>query len=106
MLNFTVTTVEPFGFRITEIKGDVSGVSVRTWHIFSVLCIMVRMIIGGEVKSVTKRLVKARAQAMERMRQDAERLGANAVVGLNVQVSGISVYATGTAVRIRDLGTA
>ncbi|MGO9332489.1 MAG: YbjQ family protein [Acidimicrobiales bacterium] len=102
MLNFTITTAEPFGFQIAEIKGDVSGVSVRTWHIFSALCIMVRAIIGGEVKSRTKRLVKARAQAMARMTQEAERLGANAVVGLNVQVSGISVYATGTAVRVRD----
>ncbi len=106
MLNLITTTAEPVGFQVVEIKGDVSGVSVRTWHIFSAFCIAGRAIVGGEVKSRTKRLLKARAQAMERMSQEAEKRGANAIVGLNVQVSGISVYATGTAIRLRDAVTA
>ena len=102
MLNFITTTAEPVGFQVAEIKGEVSGVSVRTWHIFSVFCIVGRVIVGGEVKSMRKRLVAARAQAMERMSKEAESRGGNAVIGLNVQVSGISVYATGTAVRVRE----
>lgn len=94
------TTVEPVGFQVVEVKGDVSGVSVRTFHVFSLLCILGRSFVGGEVKSLTKRLVASRAQAMDRMSKEAEKLGANAIVGLNVQVSGLSVYATGTAVRV------
>ena len=39
---------------------------------------------------------------MERMSKEAESRGGNAVIGLNVQVSGISVYTTGTAVRVRE----
>ena len=102
MLKIVTTTSEPVGIQIVEVRGEVSGASVRTWHIFALFCIAGRALVGGEVKSMTKRLAAARAQAMERMSNEAEARGANAVVGLNVQVAGAipSVVATGTAVLV------
>jgi|GEM_PF-2368304 uncharacterized protein YbjQ (UPF0145 family) len=99
-LRFTVTTPEVTGYRIDEMLDEVSGISARTWHVFSLICIAFRSVFGGEVKSWTKRLVAAKDQAIDRMCQEAESVGANAVVGMNVQVSGISVCASGTAVKI------
>lgn len=101
VLAFVTTATDLPGCSIESVIGDVSGVSVRTRHIFTVFCIAGRMIIGGEVKSLTKALVAARAQAVKRMSNEAKQRGANAVVGMNVQVSGFSVTASGTAVLIR-----
>lgn len=99
-LKFTVTTAELPGYQISEVLDDVSGISVRTWHLFSLFCIAFRSIFGGEVKSWTKRLVAAEDQAVNRMCKEAEAMGANAIVGMNIQVSGIAVSATGTAVKV------
>lgn len=101
-LKFTITTNEPVGYRISEVLDEVSGISVQTWHVLSVFCIAFRSIFGGEVKSWTKRLVTAKDDAINRMSAEAENAGANAVIGMNVQVSGISVCASGTAVRVEQ----
>lgn len=101
-LKFTITTSEPTGYTITDVLDEVSGISVRTWHLFSLLCIAFRSVFGGEVKSWTKRLVAAKDEAINRMCREAEDGGANAVVGMTIQVSGIAVCATGTAVRVSE----
>ena len=105
MLTLISTIAEPAGFRVTNVHGEVCGASVRTWHIFSLFCIAGRTLVGGEVKSMTKRLSAAREQAIQRMSDEAEARGANAVVGMNVHVAGIipSVSVTGTAVEVLEL---
>jgi uncharacterized protein YbjQ (UPF0145 family) len=101
-LKFTVTTPEAVGYRIDKTLDEVSGISVHIWHIFSHICIAFRAVFGGEVKSWTSRLVAAKDEAIDRMCQEAEAVGANAVVGMNVQVSGIAVCASGTAVKVSE----
>lgn len=60
---------------------------------------------GGEVSAFTSEIEKARVEAMERMKENARRLGANAVIGLDIETSDILqgtvlISATGTAVTI------
>ena len=65
-----------------------------------------KTLVGGEIKSYTEMLDEARAIATKRMVDDAERLGADAVVGLryassSVMQSAAEVVAYGTAVKFR-----
>jgi uncharacterized protein YbjQ (UPF0145 family) len=101
-LKFTITAPDPTGYEVLEVIDEVSGMSVRIWSIFSHIAIAFRSIIGGEVRSWTRRLEEAKDEAVDRMCQEAEAVGANAVIGLNIQVSGLAVCASGTAVRVRD----
>jgi uncharacterized protein YbjQ (UPF0145 family) len=101
-LKFVITTNDPVGYEVVEVLDEVSGISVRIWHVFSHICIAFRTLIGGEVKSWSNRLVEAKDDAIDRMCREAVQIGANAVIGLNVQVSGIAVCASGTAVRVAE----
>ena len=63
--------------------------------------------VGGELQSYSKLLAAAREEALERMKQDAAKLGANAVINFRFQTSTISqgaseVIAYGTAVVIEN----
>jgi uncharacterized protein YbjQ (UPF0145 family) len=61
--------------------------------------------VGGEVSAFTSEIEKARLEALERMKAKVQRLGANAVIGLDIETSDvlqgtILISATGTAVVI------
>lgn len=61
--------------------------------------------VGGEVSAFTSEIEKARAEAIQRIAGKAQRLGANAIIGLDLETSGILqgtvlISATGTAVVI------
>lgn len=65
----------------------------------------IQSMVGGEVSVFTSEIEKARIEALERMKEKARRLGANAVIGLDMETSDILkstvlISATGTAVII------
>ncbi len=65
-----------------------------------------RNLVGGEVSEYTKLMAEAREQAMDRMVRDAERQGADAIIGVNFTTSMITqgaaeILAYGTAVKLK-----
>ncbi len=82
-----VTTPEITGRRITRTLGLVRGNTIRARHIGRDVMAIFRNIAGGEVFEYTKMLAEAREQAIDRMLDEAETLGADAVVAVRFQTS-------------------
>jgi len=100
-----VSTDEVPGYRIVQVFGLVKGNTVRARNIGTDIVAGFRSIVGGEVVEYTKMLAQSREQALDRLKSEAFRLGANAVVGLRVTTSTVmqgsaEILAYGTAVRI------
>ncbi|HEY1823598.1 MAG TPA: YbjQ family protein [Trebonia sp.] len=100
-----VTTNEIPGFRITQVHGDVFGLTVRSRSYFSNLGAQITSVVGGEVPGYTKLLTDSRNQARERMWREARARGANAVVAMRFdcnELSGVmsEIAAYGTAVTV------
>ena len=98
-------TEEIPGKRITQFFGVVSGSTVRAKHICRDLMAGLKNIVGGELKGYTELLHEARDDAIQRMVQEAESLGANAVVNVRFSTSSVAqgaaeLFAYGTAVRV------
>jgi len=100
-----VTTPTIPGYRITKVFGVVTGLSPRTRGVLGKFVAGIESMIGGEVTSFTSELEKARMEAIDRVRQNAAAMGANAIVGLDMETSDIGlrtgvtvISATGTAV--------
>ena len=100
-----VTTPTIPGYRITKVFGVVTGLSPRTRGVLGKFVAGIESMIGGEVTSFTSELEKARMEAIDRVRQKAAAMGANAIVGLDMETSDIGlragvtvISATGTAV--------
>jgi uncharacterized protein YbjQ (UPF0145 family) len=97
------TTDEIFGKKIVKHLGLVKGNTIRARHLGRDIVAGLRNIVGGEVVEYTKLLAEAREQAIDRMMEDAGRVGANAVVGLRFSTAEImqhaaEILAYGTAV--------
>lgn len=93
------------GRSIIEHYGLVSGSTVRAKHIGRDIMAGLKNLVGGELKGYTELLGDARAEAVKRMVQQAEALGANAVVNIRFSTSSVTsgaaeLYAYGTAVRV------
>jgi uncharacterized protein YbjQ (UPF0145 family) len=91
------------GRRINQFFGVVSGSTVRTKHAGRDLMAGLKNFFGGELKGYTELLKEAREEALERMTQQAESLGANAVVNVRFSTSSVAqgaaeIFAYGTAV--------
>ena len=83
-----VTTTEALpGHRVTRVLGLVRGNTIRARHAGHDIIAGLRNLAGGEVREYTKMLAEAREQAIDRMLEEAERLGANACVGVRFQTS-------------------
>ncbi|MEL6204517.1 MAG: YbjQ family protein [Pseudomonadota bacterium] len=100
-----VTTETVPGRQIVETFGLVRGSTVRAKHIGSDIVAGLRNIVGGEVKEYAALLAGAREQALDRMRDEALALGADAIVATRMETSTIQkaaseVVAYGTAVRL------
>jgi len=99
------TTFEIPGFVITRTHGLVRGNTIRARNVGKDIMAALRNLAGGEVREYTKMLAEAREQAIDRMLEEAETLGADAVVGLRFQTSMVMTGAAemlcyGTAVDI------
>lgn len=106
MLISTTSTLE--GVQILEYKGIVTGEAILGANIFRDLFAGIRDIVGGRAGSYEKVLRGAREQAMEEMQLQARELGANAVIGVDIdyetvggQGSMLMVSISGTAVVVR-----
>lgn len=103
MIVTTTNSIE--GKRIIDYKGVISGEVIVGINAFKDLFASVRNIIGGRSKSYEDELVKARAAAMKELEEQAEDLGANAIVGVDIDYQALGadngmmmVIVTGTAV--------
>ncbi len=99
------TTNNIAGKKIDTTLGIARGSTVRTRNVGKDIFAAFKNLVGGEVKEYTKLQADAREEALQRMIQDAESLGANAVVCVRFQTSvmmaGASeLLAYGTAVKI------
>jgi len=93
------------GYRVTEILGLVRGSTVRARFIGRDLKALFRNIVGGEVTEYTKMLAEAREQSLDRMRERAVALQADAVLMVRLSSSQVmsgaaEVVAYGTAVKL------
>ena len=101
MLLSTTDTIA--GKKIVKQLGLAKGNTIRARHIGRDIMALLRHIVGGEITDYTKMMAESREQALDRMKEDAQKLGANAVVGLNFSTSMImggasEILAFGTAV--------
>jgi len=100
-----VTTPTVPGFRVTRVVGVVTGLTARTRGVGGQLVAGLQSMVGGEVSAFTSEIEKARGEAIQRLTGKAQSLGANAIIGLDMETSGILqgtvlISATGTAVVI------
>ena len=82
-----VTTSEISGKRIVRTLGLVRGNTIRARHVGKDIMAIFRNLAGGEVHEYTKMLAEAREQAIDRLVEDAQAIGANAVVAMRFQTS-------------------
>ncbi|MEZ4525480.1 MAG: YbjQ family protein [Desulfobacterales bacterium] len=100
-----VSSVETIpGKKIVEHFGMVSGSTIRAKHIGRDFMAGLKNIFGGELKGYTQLLEESRKEAVERMKEQARQLGANAIICIRFSTSSIAqgaaeLYVYGTAVR-------
>jgi uncharacterized protein YbjQ (UPF0145 family) len=101
-----VTTMNDIpGYTVDEVFGEVMGLTVRSRNVGSQIGAQLKSILGGELKGMTKALVDSRHEVMDRMQQEAESKGANAIIAMRFDTSEMGpnwteICAYGTAVRI------
>jgi len=102
-----VTTMNDIpGYVVDEVFGEVMGLTVRSRHVGSQLGAQLKSIVGGELKGMTKALVDSRRDVMQRMVDEAEAKGANAIIAMRFDTSEMGttwteICAYGTAVLVR-----
>ena len=102
-----IISTAPFiaGHRVTETKGQVFGLVVRSRGLGGNLMASLRSIAGGEIHEYTSLLEDTRRQAIDRMVQNAALVGGNAVISMRFDSSEMAstmteIVAYGTAVVI------
>lgn len=101
MILATTEAIE--GKRITKVLGLVKGNTIRARHIGKDIMAGFKNIVGGEITDYTKMMAESRDQAVDRLIEEAELLGGNAVVGLrftttSMMQSAAELLVYGTAV--------
>jgi uncharacterized protein YbjQ (UPF0145 family) len=103
-----VTTNDLPGYRIDEVLGEIFGLTVRSRNAFSQMGAGLKSIIGGELRGMTTALVESRNQVMQRLIDEANTRGANAILAMRFDTSEMGgvwteICAYGTAVRVTKL---
>lgn len=98
-----VTTPTLPGYEIIKVLGTVHGLTVRTRGVGGKFVASIEGLFGGEVTSFTSECEKAREESLERLKEKANKMGANAVIGVNFETSDIL---QGTATLFTAYGTA
>lgn len=91
------------GYRIRKVLGIVSGLTARTRGVGGKFIAGIESMVGGEVSAFSSEMEKARVEALERLKENARRMGANGVISVDVETSEIfqatvMISVTGTAV--------
>lgn len=101
-----VTVHQVPGYEISEVLGIVEGNTIRARSVFRDILAVLKNIIGGEIEEYTKLLAESRDQAVDRMVEQAEALGADAILDMRFSTSEImsgaaEILAYGTAVKMK-----
>jgi uncharacterized protein YbjQ (UPF0145 family) len=96
------------GYQITEVLGEVFGLTVRARNIGSQFGAGLKSLVGGELKGMTQNLANSRNEVINRMVAEAESKGGNAIVAMRFDTSEMGgtwteICAYGTAVKARPL---
>lgn len=91
---------------VQEVLGVVSGQSIRARHIGKDILAAFRNMVGGEITEYSKLMAESREQAMDRMIRKAEKLNADAIVGIRfttsmLQAGASEIFIYGTAVKLK-----
>jgi uncharacterized protein YbjQ (UPF0145 family) len=99
------TSAEIEGKAVTKTIGLVKGSTIRARHLGKDIMAGLRGMVGGEITEYTKMMAEAREQAIQRMEEDAEEKGANAIISMRFttsmvmqNASEILAYGTGVVV--------
>ncbi len=95
------------GKKIVEVLGIVKGNTIRARHVGKDILAALKNIVGGEIEEYTKMVAESREQSMDRMVEDARKLGADAVVNVRFMTASMmqgaaELLAYGTAVKLED----
>ncbi len=104
MLMTTTPSVE--GRRVTEYLGLVGGEAILGANIFKDLFASIRDIVGGRSAAYEKELQRAKEIALQEMRDEAAVLGANAVIGVDLDYETIGIGQSGNMLMVSASGTA
>ena len=105
----TTTTFDLEGYRVVRHMGVVRGITVRSRGLAGQLAATLRTIGGGKIHEYVELCEQAREEAFDLMVQHAEKLGANAIIGVRYDATELAenmteVLAYGTAVVVEKLG--
>jgi len=100
------TTNDLPGYEVEEVLGEVFGLTVRSRNVGSQIGAGLKSLVGGELKGMTKALADSREQVIERLTEEAQKRGGNAVLAMRFDTSEMGgtwteICAYGTAVRVR-----
>ncbi len=101
-----VTTPSLEGRRVTRYLGLVSGDAILGANIFKDFFAGIRDIVGGRSAAYEAELRKAKQIALEEMQAEAEQMGANAVVGVDLDYETVQVGSGGGMLMVSASGTA
>ncbi|HJE44373.1 heavy metal-binding domain-containing protein [Levilactobacillus namurensis] len=106
-----VTTTEQIPGKHYQVIGEVFGLTTQSKNVLRNMGAALKNVVGGEIRDYTKMLDEARNIAVDRLRQNAEKLGADAVVMMRFDSGSIgtdmqSVAAYGTAVKFVEADSA
>lgn len=95
------------GKEITQTIGMARGSTIQAKHIGKDIMAVLRNMVGGELNEYSKMLEEAREKAINRMVDDAEKMGADAVINVRFMTSMVmagsaEILAYGTAVKLSD----
>lgn len=101
------TTDQLDGMTVTEVKGLVQGNTIRARNVGRDIMAGLRNLVGGEITEYTRLMTESRGEATGRMVEEAEALGANAIVGVRFTTSTVisgaaELLAYGTAVVVEQ----
>lgn len=102
---FLTTTAQIAGKNIERTLGLVQGSTIQTRWIGRDIAALLRTLVGGEIKSYTEMINRAREEATAKMVNEAKAKGANAVIGVrfsttSVMAGAAEILAYGTAVKL------
>lgn len=96
------------GYAVSDVIGEVFGLTVRSRNIGSQIGAGLKSIFGGELAGMTKMLTESRQEAIDRLVEAAEAKGANAIIAMRFDVTELGtnwneICAYGTAVKINKI---
>lgn len=103
-----ITTTESIpGKEIVEILGVARGSTVRARNFGRDIFAGLKNLVGGEISEYTQLQAQSREQALQRMKEDAEKLGADAILNVRITSSMVmqgasEILTYGTAVKLSE----